>query len=83
MLFLFEGSVVLAAELTWLILASLFTLQQSQIVPVASHDFQCPAQIQVDGAQLSLAGLNVFEGPIEDRVALAPEQPPGEPGVMR
>lgn len=61
----------------------LLSLIHSQIALADSRVFQCPAQIHVDGAQLSLSGLNVFEGPIENRVDLVPETSSGEPGTMR
>ncbi|SIT28227.1 STY0301 family protein [Achromobacter sp. MFA1 R4] len=61
----------------------LLSLSHSQTALADSRVFQCPAQIQVDGAQLSLSGLNVFEGPIENRVALVPETSSGAPGTMR
>lgn len=61
----------------------LLSLSPWQIARADSHQFQCPARIEVDGLQLSLAGLNVFDGPIENRIALVPETTPGQNNEMR
>ena len=41
--------------------------------------YQCPAQLQLDDHSYALSGANVFDGPIEDRVALLPEPAPDVP----
>jgi len=75
-----SSRLMMTVALTMATLAAAFGL--CAVAQADSHVFQCPTQIQVDGSPLSLAGLNVFEGPIENQVALAPETSPGDPGAM-
>jgi hypothetical protein len=75
----FFGRAMRSAVIVALLVSSLSPLRVAQ---ADARLFRCPALIQVDGSQLILAGLNVFEGPIEDRVALAPETSPSDPGPM-
>lgn len=63
--------------------ALMLAFSHGQAAQAEPRIFQCPAQIQVDGTQLSLSGLNVFEGPIENRVALVPETSSDASGTMR
>lgn len=61
------------------IMAPIFAVSAAQSEP---HFYNCPTHITVDGSQLSLAGLGVFDGPVERLVALVPETLPGDPGAM-
>ncbi|WP_409558468.1 STY0301 family protein [Achromobacter sp.] len=62
--------------------AILTSFSPFSVARAASHVYQCPTHLLVDGAQWQLDAINVFDGPIEKLVALVPETSPNDPGLQ-
>ncbi|WMD19952.1 STY0301 family protein [Achromobacter seleniivolatilans] len=73
----------MSSSKAWAAAAALAWLAAGGVAQAAQNGFECPAQISIDGVELSLANLNVFDGPIENRVALVPETVQDDPDTLR